>query len=806
MARPREIRGTPGSRIRVLLGQGGEDYLYFLDEDTGDREFQTVNWTATEGGLPSGLASQLNNLPAKGRHMTQVSFGPEGEWYVHGVKRDGSGGFAWWGGTSATDSIFVDPRTSHSLQVAFGHDNRWALIQGGNGSWFSHGINEHLVKRVESVRNRKRAVHFLRLFADDGYFISDSEGTEWVGVGIHCAEELKKSGGGEVRDVAVAQDGSWVVIRDHRFAASEGVSNELSRRLAEFYSSHRARQAAQKAAIAAYDQRVEAERVAHETALRLAEEVRRLAEESRCAEEKRERAAVEERRLAVERSLKRRSEMDISETIASKKLRHGMQVTVVGRSYDLGDAFVVSTGSEGVSIQTAEGSIFSTSDLMGLTEIVPYDERDEAEAAEELRLVHMASDEYEAAISIYHCVCTQHGCVCVRTARAFTSRIPITERARPVEIPGWVSGQPFDEYRCAEKLDRRRLLGVIQDLRTDEAERNARLNNLEARLQRQTSPQLVEQVRKLKRCQVLGLLAEALGELTQELVEDSQGHVVHEVMYEQNKPSFRGRLFAKGATIRVTDDKYPRTATLQSMHKELRNALVGSFAYDVDCENSEYRLICSLASQLSLEHLVPTIMSYRDQRESHLDMICRQHLVSIEDAKRLPNIILSSGVYKTWLRIVNRTSHGVDPVRRFATNLAVEIRALRHELLKHPRFGWTAMDREHLRSKGKSDGAIDALLLPRIVQSCENEVLGIIHRSFHRSLWIIRAKVFDGLIIEPHPACIDAALGLKQALADATTACALQGWNVVLLEKPLHGLQDQPLKAITEAREVMRQP
>lgn len=234
--------------------------------------------------------------------------------------------------------------------------------------------------------------------------------------------------------MAVAQDGSWVVIRDHRFAASEGVSNELSRRLAEFYSNHRARQAAQKAAIAAYDQRVEAERVAHETALRLqAEEARRqaealrLAEEERRAEEKRERAAVEERRLAVERSLKRRSEMDISETIASKKLRHGMQVTVVGRSYDLGDAFVVSTGSKGVSIQTAEGSIFSTSDLMGLAEIVPYDERDEAEAAEELRLVHMASDEYEAAISIYHCVCTQHGCVCVRTAKAFTSRIPITE-------------------------------------------------------------------------------------------------------------------------------------------------------------------------------------------------------------------------------------------------------------------------------------------------------------------------------------------------------------------------------------------
>lgn len=166
---------------------------------------------------------------------------------------------------------------------------------------------------------------------------------------------------------------------------------------------------------------------------------------------------------------------------------------------------------------------------------------------------------------------------------------------------------------------------MIEDLRKDEAERNTCLNNLEARLQRQTSPDLVEQVQKLKRCQVLGLLAEALGKLTQELVEDAQGHVVHEVMYEQNKPSFRGRLFAKGTTIHVTDDKYPRKATLQSMHKELRNALVGGFAYDVDCENSEYRLICSLASQLNLEHLVPTIINYRDKRKIYIGMICDRY-------------------------------------------------------------------------------------------------------------------------------------------------------------------------------------
>jgi hypothetical protein len=515
----------------VLLGQGGGDYLYFFDEDTGDREFQTSNWAATPGGLPAKLSSQLNNISAKGRYMTQVSFGPEDEWCVCGKKRDGSGEHAWWGGTSATGKIKEWYGEGGILQVAFGYDNHWALIQGRNGYWLSPGINEELKQRIELINKKNGSVKFLRLFADNGYFISDSDGTEWMGISRYCAEELRNNNGGEVCDVAVARDGSWIVIRDHKFVQSEGISNELSRRLADFYSNHRSRQAAQKAAIAEYDERVEAEREARETAQRLeVEEARRKAEE-----EERERAAIEERRIAVERLLKRRSEMDITETIASKKLRHGMQVTVVGHSYDLGDAFVVSTGSEGVSIQTAEGKIFSLSDVMGLAEIVPYDERDEVEAAEELRLVHMARDEYEAAISVYQCVCTKHSCVC-----------EVIDRARPVVISGCVSGQHFDEYRCAEKLDRRRLLRVIEDLRTDEAERNACLSNLEARLQRQTSPELIEQVQKLKRCQVLGLLAEALGKLTEELVEDAQGYVVHEVMYEQNNPPFAAVSLPRG--------------------------------------------------------------------------------------------------------------------------------------------------------------------------------------------------------------------------------------------------------------------
>ena len=72
------------------------------------------------------------------------------------------------------------------------------------------------------------------------------------------------------------------------------------------------------------------------------------------------------------------------------------------------------------------------------------------------------------------------------------------------------------------------------------------------------------------------------------------------------------------------------------------------------------------------------------------------------------------------------------------------------------------------------------------------------------SRWIVRAKVFDGLIVEP--SCTGpSSAALRQVLADATAACDLQGWNVLLLEKPLYGLQDQHLSTISAAREVMRQ-
>jgi len=46
----------------------------------------TKVWTVDHGGLPDGLANQLNNPGRKGIYAEHVAFGPNGAWYVKGVK------------------------------------------------------------------------------------------------------------------------------------------------------------------------------------------------------------------------------------------------------------------------------------------------------------------------------------------------------------------------------------------------------------------------------------------------------------------------------------------------------------------------------------------------------------------------------------------------------------------------------------------------------------------------------------------------------------------------------------------------
>ena len=115
---PRPIVGSVGSRIRVIFGDTGTNWLLLLDHDDGNRKWQDQYWN----DIPGPLATQINNCIAKDRYIKEVGFGPNGEWYVEGVKRDGSGGHAWWGGNDQAASALEKDKNLET-RVSFGSDS-----------------------------------------------------------------------------------------------------------------------------------------------------------------------------------------------------------------------------------------------------------------------------------------------------------------------------------------------------------------------------------------------------------------------------------------------------------------------------------------------------------------------------------------------------------------------------------------------------------------------------------------------------------------------------------------------------------
>jgi hypothetical protein len=89
---PRRITGSIGSRLRLVLGNDGDEWLLLLNHDNGDREWQEKDWKS----IPEPLAKQLNKCTIKGRDVKAADFSDD-TWYVRGEKPDGTGGHSWAG-------------------------------------------------------------------------------------------------------------------------------------------------------------------------------------------------------------------------------------------------------------------------------------------------------------------------------------------------------------------------------------------------------------------------------------------------------------------------------------------------------------------------------------------------------------------------------------------------------------------------------------------------------------------------------------------------------------------------------------
>ena len=432
------------------------------------------------------------------------------------------------------------------------------------------------------------------------------------------------------------------------------MASELTNKLNQFYRDHRQRQASRRNQINAYNQQQE-ERLA-EIRRKMAE---RLQEKARAEEKARLEVAQKAKAEAEREALKRQcDDADNLRQIQTKRLKPMERVTAIGFSSEPGDFIVKQVGDYGsievVKALNQDGQSFIIKDPRLLTQF--HAEEDTAT----LTLLSYASDKYEAAISMYHCACYDGMCHCTKIASAkflpgsillssAEQRLLEHPPPRPViENGNEAFPMLFDEYNCPEKIDMRRLKEIAADLESDSDVRSSwleKINRNEVNIS-QTDLKI------LQRCHALEEVVKALVTRLSPLPMDTNGCVVYEVHYEHRDNAGRGRLFAIGENVKICDSKYPRTATLQGMQSDLRAALVGNFAHDIDCANSVVRLICSLAQELGMKDLIPTVFDYRDNRAKWLHYIETVHNVSESDAKRLVNIIMSGGRYEMYVYII----------------------------------------------------------------------------------------------------------------------------------------------------------
>lgn len=240
---PRRITGSIGSRIRLVLGSDGDEWLLLLNHDNGDAEWQEKDWK----NIPEPLVKQLNNCTIKGRDIKAVDFIGD-DWYVRGEKADGTGGHSWWGGElSGSQSFKLAVNLYSAVAVSVGasnFDTTYVIVQGNSNGYVlsPHTHNYELRGRLE----RAKSINYVRLFNDGQYFISDELGIEWkICYNDALVAELSDNSKGKIEDVAVADNGdSWVVIRHNSFASSSELNEDLRTKLTEFYSEQRRRVAA----------------------------------------------------------------------------------------------------------------------------------------------------------------------------------------------------------------------------------------------------------------------------------------------------------------------------------------------------------------------------------------------------------------------------------------------------------------------------------------------------------------------------------------------------------------------------------
>lgn len=228
-------------RVRVILGDTGNSWLLLLEGVSGGSVWYKQDWN----DIPAAVSKQLNNCAMKGRHATEVAFGPSGAWYIHGIKADGTGAYSWSGNLS--QSININNYDKYAFGINTENDQESFFLVKGDNKFYCHNCPSGLVERAHQIRQRGKRIHFVRLFPDNGYFICDDDG--YHSESVEFGKDIDA-----IEDIAFAGDGSWVVIHSDHFKASSGISEDLTRSLEEYFATNQRPSGMSKQAVEEDDQ------------------------------------------------------------------------------------------------------------------------------------------------------------------------------------------------------------------------------------------------------------------------------------------------------------------------------------------------------------------------------------------------------------------------------------------------------------------------------------------------------------------------------------------------------------------------
>ena len=243
-----------------------------------------------------------------------------------------------------------------------------------------------------------------------------------------------------------------------------------------------------------------------------------------------------------------------------------------------------------------------------------------------------------------------------------------------------------------------------------------------------------------------------------------------------------GRLYAKGET------KDKRSKSMQGCFSCLRPALIGHVGHDVDIVNSLPVITVQWLDRLTAEGVIDcryeTLCDYVANRDDWFAQIMKHHECSRDAAKTMVLIVLFGGEPEKHLKEMSKNKYRPAPC---INKLNKQLDIVRTTVID-------AMEDTHadlfkiLRSTKKDDGEFRRSAFAILTHTEEFKIMKQFMRFVSKQEITVFSLIHDGAIISESS---------DDLLRDAESYIKKKtGYSIELLEKPLFGLQDKPIKEL----------